>query len=364
LKKIIIFTAGFGEGHNSAARNLCDALNFVGKEQAHAEVMDLFASCYGRLNDLARKAYIAAINKTPKLWQSFYDWLDRSSAMDGNLVLLGKMRRALETLIREQKPDIIVTTYPVYNYLIQEIFGTGPRPFAHVTVITDSLSINSIWHRAPSDYFVVPNEITANVLRERGIPEERLKVLGFPVPMAFAQPESAPPLPDPVSSPHVLFMINSRPDLAPRVVEHLLELSEIHLTVTVGRSQPLHDAIRSVIHGHEHRVTLIGWTQQMPQLLMSHHTVIGKAGGATTQESIAARCPLIITQIVPGQEEGNYETLRLAGAGLLAETPAAIRDTVRSLFADKAQRWQQLRRALEQITRPDASLRIAEFLLR
>jgi len=29
----------------------------------------------------------------------------------------------------------------------------------------------------------------------------------------------------------------------------------------------------------------------MPQLLMSHHLVIGKAGGAMVQEAIAAGCP-------------------------------------------------------------------------
>ena len=32
-----------------------------------------------------------------------------------------------------------------------------------------------------------------------------------------------------------------------------------------------------------------------------------------TQEAIAARCPMIVNQIVPGQEEGNYELLRRHG---------------------------------------------------
>jgi processive 1,2-diacylglycerol beta-glucosyltransferase len=55
---------------------------------------------------------------------------------------------------------------------------------------------------------------------------------------------------------------------------------------------------------------------------MSHHVVISKAGGATTREAIAARCPMLVSQIVPGQEEGNYELLRRHGVGALAETPA------------------------------------------
>ena len=38
---------------------------------------------------------------------------------------------------------------------------------------------------------------------------------------------------------------------------------------------------------------------------MTHHLVISKAGGATVQEAIAARCPMIVNQVIPGQEEGN-----------------------------------------------------------
>jgi hypothetical protein len=61
-----------------------------------------------------------------------------------------------------------------------------------------------------------------------------------------------------------------------------------------------------------------------PELLMSHHVVVSKAGGATTQEAIAARCPMIVNQVVPGQEEGNCELLLRHGAGALATTPEAV----------------------------------------
>ena len=45
----------------------------------------------------------------------------------------------------------------------------------------------------------------------------------------------------------------------------------------------------------------------MPELMMSNHLVISKAGSAIVQEAIAARCPMIINQVIPGQEEGNAE---------------------------------------------------------
>jgi UDP-N-acetylglucosamine:LPS N-acetylglucosamine transferase len=68
--------------------------------------------------------------------------------------------------------------------------------------------------------------------------------------------------------------------------------------------------MESVAAAYPGRVDLLGWTDRMPQMLMSHNLVITKAGGATVQEALAACCPLIINQVVPGQEEGNWELVR------------------------------------------------------
>ncbi len=66
--------------------------------------------------------------------------------------------------------------------------------------------------------------------------------------------------------------------------------------------------------------------------------VVSKAGGATTQEAVAARCPMVVNQVVPGQEEGNCELLLRHGAGALATTPAAVMATLRSAFSDRRPR--------------------------
>ncbi len=46
MKKILILTAGFGDGHNAAARSLRGAIELL-DEDARAEVLDLFADSYG-----------------------------------------------------------------------------------------------------------------------------------------------------------------------------------------------------------------------------------------------------------------------------------------------------------------------------
>jgi processive 1,2-diacylglycerol beta-glucosyltransferase len=131
----------------------------------------------------------------------------------------------------------------------------------------------------------------------------------------------------------------------------------------VGRDDVLRQELTLLAAGRPLPAPVLGWTDRIPHLLMTHHVVISKAGGATTQEAIAARCPMIVNQIVPGQEEGNYELLRRTGAGALAETPAAVINTLRAAFADRGAQWRQWRTALEPIVRNSAAQVIASHLL-
>jgi processive 1,2-diacylglycerol beta-glucosyltransferase len=96
----------------------------------------------------------------------------------------------------------------------------------------------------------------------------------------------------------------------------------------------------------------------MPRLLMSHHLVVAKAGGAMVQEAIAARCPIIINQVIPGQEEGNARLVRKLGVGAVAENSRELRDMVEEAFAHKSRQWQEWRDNLEKVSRADAALRV------
>src|SRR5207237_4129618 len=76
VKKILILTAGFGEGHNSAARGIRDALAQIAPDSS-VECRDLFAEAFGRVNEIARRAYLVGINRAPRVWSAIYSWIDR-----------------------------------------------------------------------------------------------------------------------------------------------------------------------------------------------------------------------------------------------------------------------------------------------
>src|ERR1043165_2756780 len=292
MKKVLILTAGFGEGHNAAARNIRDALDFV-SDDVQVEVLDLFESTYGALNTLMKKSYLGLVQYAPSVWGGIYNLLDNSEMVNRHLGGLTRLKHALGDILQESQPDVVISTYPVYAHVIQELYRDhSERPFRFITIVTDSITVNSAWFRAPSDLFCVPNEETATVLREGGVVPEQIRTLGFPVNHVFVEGANRElETPTKGVDRRVLYIINTGKKKAGKVIDRLLEIPNVKLTITVGRDAELKAKLVERTRGAAERVEVLGWTNQMPQLMMSHHVVISKAGGATVQEAIGARCP-------------------------------------------------------------------------
>lgn len=365
MKPVLIFTASYGEGHNAAARSLVAAFDQLGG-RGTAQLMDPWATLSPRRDRLARSAYYTVINRAPHLWSAFYGWLDRSRPLPGCLWMLKPEIRWLEGVLRDESPLAICSTYPVFAFMLEFLRRERGWRVPSYNVVTDSISINSMWWLAECDGWFLPNEDSAQVLREAGCPPDRLHVKGFPVAPIFAQtnlPWSTQPL-GPAVRPKVLFIITSGAHRALETARQLLEATDWDLTFAVGRDVALRRRIENAAQGRAAPFQVLGWTDRIPELLMTHHAVISKAGGATTQEAIAAHCPMIVNQIVPGQEEGNYELLRRHGIGGRADTPTEVLAILRTAFADGGRGWRDWRQRLQALAQPAAAAAIAGYVLR
>ena len=143
-------------------------------------VLDLFADSYGVFNTFARNAYRGVVQYAPKLWGGIYSLLE-NPFVEKQLGGFTRLQNTLEKVLAETQPDCVVSTYPVYAHVIKKIYKNHhERPFRFITVITDSITVNSAWFRAPGDFFCVANEATAEVLRKGGVAEKQIQTLGFP----------------------------------------------------------------------------------------------------------------------------------------------------------------------------------------
>lgn len=364
-QRILILTAGFGEGHNAAARGLRDGLATVAPRlapDAQVEVHDIFAETYGFANDLVRRTYLGLINRAPDLWSEVYDWLDQEQDVRERLRIFFLARNRLRDLLTRFQPDVVVSVFPAYTHLLDEIFGERAPPFRRIVCITDSISVNAIWTRGNCDYLLVPNNETAAVLDEAGIAPDRVRVTGFPVTPQFAELGILRQPPSDSYGRRILYMINAGRVIAPEIIRGLAELPGTRLTVTVGRDKNLRRAAEAVRFETGRKFEIVGWTDQLPRLMLESHILISKAGGATVQETIAAGCPMIINQIVPGQEAGNARLIKGTHSGMIATTPETIVGAVRDTFADDGRLWREWSENISRLSRPRASLEIAEFL--
>jgi processive 1,2-diacylglycerol beta-glucosyltransferase len=108
---------------------------------------------------------------------------------------------------------------------------------------------------------------------------------------------------------------------------------------------------------------ILGWTNELPRMMHENHLLIGKAGGATVQETIAAKCPMIINHVVAGQEEGNAQLIVETNSGVVAQSPREVVAQVQHAFDDGAKQWREWAGNISKLSRPRAALDIAEFLM-
>jgi len=262
------------------------------------------------------------------------------------------VRRSLERAVGDA--PVVVSTYPLYADLLGRRLTGARRPLV-VTVVTDSLSVNRAWHRAPSDWWVAPNEPTARVLVAQGAPAARVLALGFPVDARLAGPVR-PPGP----RPRVLLMLNPG-RREPLDLVRAVAAEEVELTVTAGRDDSLRAAVRRAVDG---RAEVLGWTDRLPELMLSHDLVLTKAGGAATHECVAANLPMVFTQVITGQEAGNARLVVEGGGGLLGLDPAAAAAAVRRMFAAERALWRSCRAALARLGDPLGAERVADLVAR
>ncbi|WP_414662520.1 MGDG synthase family glycosyltransferase [Horticoccus sp. 23ND18S-11] len=362
--RLLILTAAFGEGHNAAARALaaaCDCSHGPGT----ARVEDVFALASPRLNEVFRRCYLGLINRLPAAWSLAYRSLEMPGITAVAFSLLWRERRVLGELMARERPDAICCTYPVYAFLLRRLARQGRLTVPFYNVVTDSISIHPLWWRAGAAGWFVPNEDSAEVMRRAGVATDKIHVSGFPVQPFFDAHtrELAPPRLGDRATPRVLYIINSGTAGAAETARRLLTDTPWEITCTVGRNETLRAELAQLAAARPGRCRILGWTDQIPRLLMTHHVVISKAGGATTQEALAARCPMIVNQIVPGQEEGNYELLRRHGIGALAETPAEALAALQRAFADQGRVWHQWRLAIAPLVRTRAAYDINRAVL-
>ena len=143
--RILIVTASFGEGHNSAARNLAMGLEGQG---AVCLVADPCMRAMPALTNMLCNCYRYITTHLPRLWYRIYLSTDDMDLSRQRSYVMRKPENDLARLLDEFQPDAVVSTYPIYPYFLDRILSAKQKRPAVFTVITDSIEINASWEKS------------------------------------------------------------------------------------------------------------------------------------------------------------------------------------------------------------------------
>lgn len=361
---ILVLTAGFGDGHNTAARNVAGALQKLAPDE-EARVVDVFDLAHPYFAPAMKSGYQMLITRAPWLWAQVYGGSAKIT-FDGKPDVLAALRNAIDKLLKETKPRAIICTYPIYAKLLKQLRAAGRIiPPLH-TVITDSITIHPIWMIAPSDAYYVADDDSRRSALSLGAPREQVHVTGFPVSLDFMQ-HPAPVGGAAGTRAKILYLPSTGVSHVAQTLESLRPLLKqgVKLTLPVGKhaSRLFHVLNKFVDSLPGADIEIMGWTNRIPELLQTHDVVICKAGGAILHEALAATCPAIIDYVVPGQEEGNAELLTKHECGVTTRTAAETGEQAARLLADNLAGVRRMKANMKDLSEPDASLKIAQAVL-
>ncbi|NDE85194.1 MAG: hypothetical protein EB056_04090 [Verrucomicrobia bacterium] len=360
LPPVLILTAAFGDGHNAAARGLAAGIHQRGGQ---AVVADPFAESRPKMNDFFRRLYLTLINRYPGFWNLFYITCHHFPLIEKTVFVHQPAYLRIRELLETHRPKVVVLTFPVYAHLLDRLPRNLRKGFQLVTVVTDSISVHRLWSTAQADLWVVPNEPTAQALSALGVAAEKIHSVGFPVDPRFASPNPHPGDEPPGDNPRVLYLLSSGLRAGPALAATLAAQKGWSVTIGTGRDPEVARRVEAALGPLRKNVQMLGWTTEMPSILARQHFVIGKAGGALTQETIASRTPFLVTQVVPGQEEGNFSLLKEIGVASLTPDGNVAVQVIQKALAENAKGWREWKAKLAVASKPDASLRLADLCL-
>ena len=138
--------------------------------------------------------------------------------------------------------------------------------------------------------------------------------------------------------------------------------NEVQTVVVCGSNAELRREIEMLTLPMASKFRVLGFTTDMPDLVRAATLFVGKPGGLTASECMAAGTPMVIMLPIPGQEERNSDYLLEEGAAVRCNDIETVDYKIDQLLENPA-RLAQLRANARRIGRPDAATVIAATTL-
>jgi len=368
-KRILILTADAGFGHRSTANAVAAALNETDP--------DCLVEIINPLDDKrvpfflrdSGSDYDKIVRAVPELYRLGYDASDSAvpvAIADSAMVLL--LFEVLHDILRDFQPDAILNTYPLYQAPLAALYTIRRISVPTFTVVTDLVTVHRVWFNRNMDGCLVPTSQVRDLAVANGVPPEKIYITGLPVhPSLALETRSKQELRRELGWDEHMTTILA---VGSRRVEGLVDAlhvvnhfgAPLQLCVVAGKDKELYDELTHK-EWHQPHVHLYEFSDSMPTMMHAADLVMSKAGGLVVTESLACGKPMILINVIPGQETGNADYIVSGGAADLAVTQMELLETLSHWMANDAALLRERTANAAVHGRPQAAHEVARMLL-
>lgn len=357
MRKVLILTAPYGQGHMQASNALAESFEALNYEVV---TYDMVSEERPFLTTIIKKSYQqfyrpglnriygASFKTTDRLMKYRITSIKRPLLISGD-------KRALNKL-EAFDPDVVVMTYPLQAFYA--ILLKWKKQIPVYTVVTD-YHTHSFWmHSRVNGYFFSHPDIESDTLKKFPKIAGKTSAFGIPIRHQFTKVIRTPEVKKTIIYNAGAFGVNKN---AGDTFEYLLEKLPYNIQVICGKNEKMKRSLESVGSKYPGRLEVLGYVNNIAELYANADIVITKAGGITVSEVAATQIIPLFIKGVPGQEEANIEFFTKRGAGFRIQSPKQSTHLISLLLEDEEIRSRVLEQ-LKEIGRPHAATHIAEFI--
>lgn len=345
MGKVLIFYASYGGGHLSAAKSIKECISSTYKD-VDAELIDCMKYINKGIEKVSTAAYKEMAKNAPWAWGKVYNKSQKGPLAQISTSSNKLMSIKLYKLISEKQPDLIISTHPFSNQMCSYLKKKAKITSKIATVLTD-YAPHDQWLVGNEyvDYFFVAHEGMKIALHEKGIPNEKIYCTGIPLSNKFLihydKGELLRKFGLSDNKKTVLFFGGGEFGLGKSRTLDILssfvnDFNDIQIVAISGKNMKMKRKFENIVKDSKtsNNVTILEYSNEIPELMSISDLVVTKPGGLTTTESIASGVPIVVINPIPGQEEENAKYLESKGIGIWLKKDMDIKETLQNIFMD------------------------------
>ncbi|QPC47820.1 MGDG synthase family glycosyltransferase [Mangrovibacillus cuniculi] len=361
--KVLILTGSYGNGHLQVTTTL--EKQFRAKGITNVTTCDLFQEAHPAITKMTKYLYIKSFTVGQKVYGSFY--YGTNNMKNDYRVTTWFNQFGMERLrevISKVQPDIIVNTFPML--VVGEWKKQTGSAIPVVHTLTD-FCLHSRWLHPNVDHYFVASEEMKQEMIDLGFSPTCISVTGIPVRAAFEEKKDKLNVwmkyGLDATKKTILLMSGAFGVLKDTdyLATELAEMKDSQLLIVCGNNIELKELLEKKV-GMYHNVAILGYVQEIDELMEMATVMITKPGGITLSEALAKHVPLVLYRAVPGQEKENAQFFEWKKAAVHVHTVEEVLWNTSRILENEEVRI-TMEQAMIQLYQPFAAAVIVDNLL-